>query len=114
MITDIESIVGKELSEYWLLCNPTIYNICSEPYGLMFTDCQSDITYVYGCAKDNGKFTKDMIKRIISLYKTESICLVTDSKSHQQHMRKVLERYDFIFVDGEDGYLYSFHFKGDK
>lgn len=113
MLSEIEHIVGVDKAEDWLLCNPTMYHIGSEPYGLMFTDCQSGMTYIYGCARDNGKFTKDMIKRIISLYNTESVCLITDSKLHQLHIRKVLERYNFIFVDGEDGYLYSFHFKGE-
>ena len=113
MLNEIEYIVGKELSADWIACNPTIYYLDNKPYGLMFTDCQSDMTYIYGCAKDNGRFTKDMVKRIVSLYKTESICLITDSIKHQPHIKKMLERYSFIFVDGEDGNLYSFHFKGE-
>ena len=117
-MSDIAYIVGYEREQAWSMFMPTVYHKDSMPYGLIATARNEHMVVVYSCAKDNGIFTKSMIRDIKKLYAEDNICLITDMESKQDYMKSLLERYGFTFIThvSEEGrkMLYSFHYLGGE
>lgn len=88
----------------WVEANPKRYYRNGEIYGLVATTEGADgVLYISAMViSEDAPFTKEMLKDIIALYKKRVICLVTDVKSKQELIRRVLTRYNFTYkyIDG--------------
>ena len=108
---EVESIVGSDNLNGWMILNPTVYYKDNEPYGLMSEVEHGDETVVLSCAKGNGDFSISMIKRIFKLYKNKNVLIITDDVDSQQKIKNVLTEYGFTFYYGNHGEMYSKHVK---
>lgn len=84
----------------WVEMNPKRYYKDGKIQGLMSTKEVDGVTYI-GCMAD-GLFTYNMIKDIIMLYETRVICLIVDTKSEQELIRRALSRYSFRYEYRDD------------
>ena len=105
--TEILYIAGEEHCSKWVELQPHVYYKDGKPYGLIGTVISDSITYIASTTThvDNG-FTIGMIRDIIRLYNNSTICLITESKDHQDLIRRSLSRFKFEFED-RNGVLYS-------
>lgn len=92
----------------WAVMNPRVYYKKGKPFGLIGqAEGEDGILYLACMVEDVDKvFTIEMIKDIIRLYETRTICLITDVESKQELIRKALSRYNFTYAY-KDGIMYS-------
>lgn len=114
MSEDIRFIVGDSEAEYWEDLNPTVYYLRDKPYGLMSVVEVGDISYVFGSAIGDGNFSCGMISDILRMMRVGSVCLLTEVDDKKSYIREKLSRYGFVFVDGDDGVMYSYCFKSKE
>jgi len=107
------TIYDNESLPHWLEIKPKVYYRDGLPYGLVGTvyNDPDDTNYIASCtSKSELPFTKGMIRDIITLIKTQNICLITDDVYYQEQIRSVLSRYNLRF-EYINGVMFSFNIK---